>query len=547
MARRILVVVVALLAGVALVAVLIGTSGPAPRSRVQGPEPGSRGTAGGTTAPAVAAGHGTPAHPVGDHVVVGMAATADGGGYWLVASDGGIFAFGDAPYLGSMGGKPLNAPIVGMAGSGPSAGVSGYWLVASDGGIFAFGTAGFQGSMGDRPLNEPIVAIAPSPEGRGYWLVASDGGIFAFGDASFLGSMGGKSLNAPIVAMAGFRPSAGGSGYWLVASDGRIFAFGTARFQGSTGGRPLAHPVVSMAADPASGGYRLVAADGGIFAFGDAPFEGSMGGGVLNRAVVGMGATPSGRGYWLVGADGAVYALGDAPYEGSVGVLPLAGLTVAVDPGHDGGNGGDPAAINRPIDGGGFTESCDTAGATTADGYTEHGFNFDVAIRLEALLRAEGATVVSTRTTDTGVGPCVDVRAAIGNGSGAAVAVSVHADGGPVGGRGYTVIMPAPVVSPISDNRSIVAPSALLGTDVRDSFGSDTGEPTSSYDGQDGLITRDDLGGLNLSTVPKVLIECANMANSTDAGLIETPQWRQGAARGIADGIRSFLTAGLKV
>jgi N-acetylmuramoyl-L-alanine amidase len=137
----------------------------------------------------------------------------------------------------------------------------------------------------------------------------------------------------------------------------------------------------------------------------------------------------------------------------------------------------------------------------------------------------------------------VDVRAAIGNNAHANAAISIHADGGPPGGRGFTVITPAPVVSSVSDNRTIVAPSDALGADVRNAFGPDTGEPTSTYDGVDGLIVRGDLGGLTLSTVPKVLIECANMRNPVDAGLVQSPQWRQQAAQGIADGITAFLVA----
>jgi hypothetical protein len=131
--------------------------------------------------------------------VVGMAGTADGGGYWTVARDGGIFAFGDAPFLGSMGGIPLNQPIVGMA-STPNGG--GYWLVAADGGVFSFGDAQFYGSTGNLHLNQPVVGMAPTTSGHGYWLVASDGGIFTFGDAPFEGSMGSVHLNEPIVAMA---------------------------------------------------------------------------------------------------------------------------------------------------------------------------------------------------------------------------------------------------------------------------------------------------------------------------------------------------------
>ena len=119
-------------------------------------------------------------------------------GYWEVASDGGIFTFGTAGFYGSMGGKPLNAPIVGIAAA-PTG--KGYWEVAKDGGIFTFGTAGFYGSMGGKPLDAPIVGIAATPTGKGYWEVAKDGGIFTFGTAGFYGSMGGKPLDAPIVGM----------------------------------------------------------------------------------------------------------------------------------------------------------------------------------------------------------------------------------------------------------------------------------------------------------------------------------------------------------
>ena len=122
------------------------------------------------------------------------------GGYWEVASDGGMFSF-NAPFFGSMGGKPLNAPIVGMAYD-PSTG--GYWEVASDGGMFSF-NAPFFGSMGGKPLNAPIVGMAYDPSTGGYWEVASDGGMFSF-NAPFFGSMGGQHLNAPVVGLA-FSPN----------------------------------------------------------------------------------------------------------------------------------------------------------------------------------------------------------------------------------------------------------------------------------------------------------------------------------------------------
>ena len=217
--------------------------------------------------------------------IVGIAATPDGAGYWLVAADGGIFAYGDAQFHGSTGGLRLSQPIVGMA---PTLNGDGYWLVAADGGIFAFGDAQFYGSLGNVRLNQPIVGMAPTLDGDGYWLVAADGGIFAFGDAPFYGSTGSLRLNQPVVGMAA---TPDGAGYWLVAADGGIFSFGDAQFYGSTGGLRLNRPIVAMAATPDGAGYWLVAADGGIFAFGDAPFQGSLGSLRLTEAIVGMAAT----------------------------------------------------------------------------------------------------------------------------------------------------------------------------------------------------------------------------------------------------------------
>ena len=488
------------------------------------------GTAPARPGPATLTAASTPSAEVATstHLVVASAGDTATGGYWLAASDGGVFAFG-APFEGSAGALPLVRPVVGMT---PTASDRGYWMVASDGGIFAYGDATFHGSMGGRPLDRPIVGMAATPDGGGYWLVASDGGIFAFGDAPFLGSMGGKQLNLPIVGMA---VAPGGDGYWLVASDGGIFSFGDAPFLGSTGALTLNSPVVGM--QGSGGGYRLVAADGGLFSYGT-PFAGSAVG-LLQRRAVSLDA--SGTGYRIVSSDGSVYAFGGAAFLGSVHVPPLVGEVVTIDPGHDGGNGGAPGVIGTPIDGGGFTEPCDTAGTTTPAGYAEHAFNFDVATRLAALLRAGGATVVLTRASDSGVGPCVDTRAAIGNAAGSDAAVSIHGDGGPPSGRGFAVDVPLPVVSSISDNRPIVAPSGQLGADIRDRFLSDTGMPVSDYAGSAGIVPRSDLGGLDLSTVPKVLIECGNMQNPVDAGLMQDPGWRQQAAQGLADGVTAFL------
>jgi hypothetical protein len=121
-------------------------------------------------------------------------------GYRLAAADGGVFAFGPAPFEGSAGGQHLNAPVVGMAAT-PSG--NGYWLVAADGGVFTFGDAGYFGSEGGVPLNAPVVGMVATSDGAGYRLVAADGGVFSFGDAGYFGSKGGQRLNAPMVAVSG--------------------------------------------------------------------------------------------------------------------------------------------------------------------------------------------------------------------------------------------------------------------------------------------------------------------------------------------------------
>jgi hypothetical protein len=154
--------------------------------------------------------------------VLGMTPTADGNGYWMVASDGGVFAF-DVPFFGSMGGTPLNQRITGMAVTPTGLG---YHLVASDGGLFSFGDAAFHGSLGGTSLNRPIKGMAVTPTGDGYWMVADDGGVFSFGDAGFHGSLGGTALDAPVIGLIGTDT---GDGYWLIDSAGRSFPFGDAR------------------------------------------------------------------------------------------------------------------------------------------------------------------------------------------------------------------------------------------------------------------------------------------------------------------------------
>lgn len=235
-------------------------------------------------------------------------------GYHLVAGDGGVFSYG-LPSFGSAASLKLAAPIVGGDGYGDM----GYWEVAADGGVFAYGDAPFLGSMGGQPLNRPIVGMARTPSGDGYWLVASDGGIFAFGDAGFFGSMGGQPLNKPV---AGIAPAADGEGYTLFAADGGTFNFGSARSYGSAASLKLAAPVVGGALSYTGEGYWMVAADGGVFAYGDAQYLGTPKLAKGNKAVgiVGIGTT----GYGIAAADGAVYGYGTQEYLGGANNLKLA-------------------------------------------------------------------------------------------------------------------------------------------------------------------------------------------------------------------------------
>jgi N-acetylmuramoyl-L-alanine amidase len=217
---------------------------------------------------------------------------------------------------------------------------------------------------------------------------------------------------------------------------------------------------------------------------------------------------------------------------------------VVLDPGHNGGNAAAPEEINRQVPAGGFTKPCNTTGTATDAGYPEHVFTFDVAVRAAELLRAEGVTVVLTRTDDAGVGPCVDARAAVANDAGAALAVSIHADGAAAGARGFHVIEPA--LAPDGGNAAVLAPSQDAALDLRTAFGAATGLAPATYPGglvEPGLTRRDDLAGLDLARVPAVFIECANMRDPQDAAALTDPEWRQQAAQGIADGVRAFLTS----
>ena len=220
---------------------------------------------------------------------------------------------------------------------------------------------------------------------------------------------------------------------------------------------------------------------------------------------------------------------------------PLAGTTVHVDAGHNGANGAHPAQIDRQVAAGtgGYRKACDTTGAQTNDGrLTEARFTLDVARRLRRRLERLGARVVMTRTTNDGVGPCVDERAAIGNHARADVALSIHADGGPPGGRGFHVIAPLPdrAVRP-----AIVAPSLRFARQLRARLDA-VGVPRANYiAGGDGLVQRNDLGGLNLSRVPKAFVELGNMRNDAEARQLRRSAQRDRYAIALERAIRRVL------
>jgi N-acetylmuramoyl-L-alanine amidase len=221
------------------------------------------------------------------------------------------------------------------------------------------------------------------------------------------------------------------------------------------------------------------------------------------------------------------------------GTGTLAGKTIVLDPGHNGGNGSHPAEIGKMVDIITARKECDTTGADTKAGYSEHAFNWDVANRLQRLLRARGATVILTRPTDTGVGPCITERAATGNRAHADAALSIHADGAPASGHGFHIIEPIPIPG---HNAKIVPASDKLGLALRDAFHRGTGTPNSSYIGKNALNPRDDLGGLNLSTVPKVFIECGNMRNPGDATNLVNPRFREKIAESLTAGFEAYFS-----
>jgi N-acetylmuramoyl-L-alanine amidase len=221
----------------------------------------------------------------------------------------------------------------------------------------------------------------------------------------------------------------------------------------------------------------------------------------------------------------------------SAASLPLAGKVVGVDPGHNGGNFTHTAEIGRLIWNGREWETCNTTGTETDAGYTEAQFNFNVGSYLRADLIADGARVVMTRTSNDGVGPCVNKRAAIISAAHANVGIAIHADGAAPSGHGFAILVP------VADgpNDKIIAASATFADDLRTTMLAGTPLPISNYDGVDGIQPRDNLAGLNLVKVPMVLIEVGNMRNATDAARQITPAFQQEVAKAILAAIIKFL------
>jgi N-acetylmuramoyl-L-alanine amidase len=222
----------------------------------------------------------------------------------------------------------------------------------------------------------------------------------------------------------------------------------------------------------------------------------------------------------------------------SAATLPLAGVVIALDPGHNGGNAMHLAQIRRLVFIGNGWKACNTVGTSTRSGYPEHRFTFAVARRVEARLEALGATVRMTRTTDDGVGPCVDVRGRFGARVGAVLELSIHGDGAVRTGHGFTVMHPGLVHGYTDD---IAASSLTLAKAIRGGL-LGAGLAVSTYYGTDGLKTRTDLGTLNMADVATVMVELGNMKNAGDAGRMTTASGRDRYAAALVAGIRRYLS-----
>jgi N-acetylmuramoyl-L-alanine amidase len=211
----------------------------------------------------------------------------------------------------------------------------------------------------------------------------------------------------------------------------------------------------------------------------------------------------------------------------------IAGMIVFLDPGHNGAN---DASISRQVPTGrGGTKDCQASGTSTDDGYPEHTFAWDTTLRIRQALTALGVRTAMSRGDDTGLGPCVDERAAMANSLRPNAVVSIHADGGPPTGRGFHVLYSSP---PLNDAQA--GPSPRFAQIMRDQLAA-SGFVPSTYIGSNGLNPRSDIAGLNLAQFPSILVELGNMKNPVDSGLMKTPEGRQKYADAVVRGIAGFL------
>jgi N-acetylmuramoyl-L-alanine amidase len=227
------------------------------------------------------------------------------------------------------------------------------------------------------------------------------------------------------------------------------------------------------------------------------------------------------------------------------GELPLAGKVIVLDAGHQLGNHNFPAEINQPVEAGGFTKPCNTTGTATNAGYPEATFAWNVTTRLKAKLEKSGATVVLTRTSnrEDRWGPCVDARGQAGNtlpdGGSADLKISLHGDGSTAtGAHGFHVIYP-PSRAPWTDD--IAKPSRRLARATLDALTAKGFSVATYIAGGDGLDARTDLGTLNLSDIPTVMVELGNMRDSGDASVMSSPSGQRRYARALAAAVGTYL------
>ena len=291
---------------------------------------------------------GSPELAGATNVAAGQCPAGPVPGYYLAGSDGGVFAFGAAPYRGSLPALGVHVNNIVRTRTTPDQG--GYWMVASDGGVFAFGDAPYFGSLPQRGVHvNDIVSMASHTNATGkvdgYWLVAADGGVFAFGGADYHGGLPGLGIkpNLPIIGIVG---SQRGSGYLLVGKDGGVFALGTNAFTGSLPGLGIrVNNITDIRVFPNAGGYWLAGSDGGVFSFssgtnplfpagGGFPSNGSLPAlGISVNNVVGIDDTAANvfgnslPGYRLIGSDGGVFAFGCGQFVPQ-GSLPAIGVHV---------------------------------------------------------------------------------------------------------------------------------------------------------------------------------------------------------------------------